>query len=96
VPHYVPGTPSPKATLALVTRVCDLLKVRVATTKLEVAAHEYEREVNRVVEADEDVARYVRRIERRADETLEQSGALPSGEALAAELERFLREQDGP
>ncbi|HLY81936.1 MAG TPA: PAC2 family protein [Acidimicrobiales bacterium] len=96
VPHYVPGTPSPKATLAIVNRVCDLLKIRVATAKLEVAARAYEREVNKVVEGDEDVARYVRQIERRTDEILGQPGALPSGDALAAELERFLREQDGP
>jgi hypothetical protein len=96
VPHYVPSTPSPKATLALVERVCTLLDTSVATSGLQLASTAYEREVSEVVAADDDIAGYVRQLEGRTpgEESLGGLGELPSGEALAAELERFLREQD--
>jgi proteasome assembly chaperone (PAC2) family protein len=96
VPHYVPSTPSPKATLALVERVCTLLDTRVGTSGLQLASTAYEREVSEVVAADEDIAGYVRQLEGRADDNDSLGGLtdLPSGEALAAELERYLREQD--
>jgi proteasome assembly chaperone (PAC2) family protein len=92
VPHYVGATPSPKAALALVRRACSLLGARVTTTELEIASSSYERQVTEVVESDEDIAAYVRQLEERAG-ALDEEGPLPSGEVLAAELERFLREQ---
>jgi proteasome assembly chaperone (PAC2) family protein len=97
VPHYVPSTPSPKATLALVERVCDVLKARVSTTTLELASTAYEREVSEIVSADEDIAGYVLQLEGRpeGDGGIGNLDDLPSGDAIAAELERFLREQDG-
>jgi predicted ATP-grasp superfamily ATP-dependent carboligase len=97
VPHYVAGTPSPKATLAIVERVAQLLSISLTTSELQQAAVEYERQVSEVVAADEDMVRYVRELERRTDEGEgeDQLPEIPSGEALAAELERFLREQDG-
>ena len=97
VPHYVPSTPSPKATLALVERVCELLDTHVGTSPLELASVEYEREVSEVVAADEDIARYVHQLEWQSggDEPT-GLGDLPSRDALAEELERFLREQGGP
>jgi proteasome assembly chaperone (PAC2) family protein len=96
VPHYIPGTPSPKATLAIVERVCDLLNTRVSTEDLERAVATYEGQVNEVVAADDEMAGYVRDLERRAEQADEASGLgeLPSGDALAAQLEQFLREQD--
>lgn len=92
VPHYVAGTPSPKATLALVTRAADLLGANVETTDLEIASAAYERQVTDVVEGDEDVADYVRRLEEAADSGEDDEAELPSGDALAAEVERFLRD----
>ncbi|MDQ3979598.1 MAG: PAC2 family protein [Actinomycetota bacterium] len=90
VPHYVAGTPSPKAALALVERAARLLEVRVVAADLAQLAVDYERQVTEVVEADEDVSAYVTRLEETNDaEGLE----LASGEELAAELQRFLREQ---
>jgi proteasome assembly chaperone (PAC2) family protein len=93
VPHYVAATPSPKATLALVERATSILAAPVVTTDLELKASDYERQVTEVVATDEDVAAYVRRLE----ETTDDDDAAPleaqSGDALAAELERFLREQ---
>ena len=96
VPHYVPSTPSPKATLALVERVCELLETRVGTSPLQLASAAYEREVSEVVAADDEIARYVQQLEWQADgDAATGLGDLPSREALAQELERFLREQGG-
>jgi len=94
----VAATPSPKATLALVERTTALLASPLTTTDLEIAAASYERQITEVVEADEDVRDYVQRLER--DDEVDgtdhgpiDEATLPSGEALAAELERYLREQ---
>jgi len=95
VPHYVAATPSPKAALALVQRTSSLLSSPVLTTDLELAAADYERQVTEVVESDDDVAGYVRQLEERVDELDEAEVNLPSGDALAAELEKFLREHGG-
>jgi len=96
VPHYVPSTPSPKATMALVERVCELLETRVGTSPLELASAAYEREVSEMVASDDDMAGYVRQLEDRTQvDDITSLADLPSGEALAAELERFLREQGG-
>src|SRR5688572_30483859 len=62
VPHYVAATPSPKASLALVERAVDLLSTTVDTEDLAIAAADYERQVNEVVAADDDVVAYVRRL----------------------------------
>ena len=99
VPHYIPGTPSPKATLAIVERVCDLLATHVSTEDLQRATAAYVTQVGEVVAADDEMAGYVSELERRADEAspsegLGTLGELPSGDALAAQLEQFLRDQD--
>ncbi|MDQ4134022.1 MAG: PAC2 family protein [Actinomycetota bacterium] len=93
VPHYVAATPSPKATLALVNRATSILASPIVTTDLELKASDYERQVTEVVASDEDVAAYVQRLEDTADHESAQPLEAQSGDALAAELERFLREQ---
>jgi len=96
VPHYVAATPSPKASLALVERAIDLLSTTVDIEDLVVAADDYERQVDEVVAADDDVVAYVRRLESSSDD---DDAAVDmetvSGDALVAELERYLREQRG-
>jgi proteasome assembly chaperone (PAC2) family protein len=92
VPHYVAATPSPKAALALVERASELLGSNVPTTALEIAAASYERQVSEVVESDDDVSEYVHRLEETSDDDGDDV-ELPTGDALAAEFERFLREQ---
>ena len=105
VPHYVSQVPSPKATLALVERAASLLEVPAEVTDLQIAAAAYERSVDERVEADPEAAAYVRQLEEAADyeenEDDEDTGAglieppeLPSRDALAAEVERFLRDQE--
>jgi len=95
VPHYVAATPSPKASLALVKRTARLLSTSVTTDDLESAADDYERQVSEVVAADDDVSAYVSRLEASVDEGDLADMEIPSGDALAAELERFLRDQRG-
>src|SRR5579885_2210367 len=93
VPHYVSLTPSPRAAKALVDRLADLLSADVDTRELEEAAESYAQQVSEAVAADEETSAYVQELERRVDELAEE-GELPSGDAIAAELTRFLREQD--
>lgn len=63
VPHYLPGTPSPKAALALVQRATEMMALTISTTSLEIGTAHYERSVDAVVEADEDMVGYVARLE---------------------------------
>ena len=111
MPHYVATAPNPKATHALLTRLGLLLNVGFELTELEIAAAEWERQVDEVVAADADASSYVERLEQRYDETAEAStdeiteaepdteedwldeDDLPSGESLAEDFERYLREQ---
>ena len=93
VPHYVSLTPSPRAAKALCDRLATLLDVPLDTTELEEASDAYMQQVSEAVAADEDTAAYVEELEGRVDEVVEES-ELPSGDALAAELTRFLRERE--
>jgi predicted ATP-grasp superfamily ATP-dependent carboligase len=93
VPHYVSLTPSPRGALALCERLGALIGVQVEADELEEAARTYEEQVSEAVASDEETAAYVDELERRADQ-LEEASDLPSGDALAAELTRFLRERE--
>jgi predicted ATP-grasp superfamily ATP-dependent carboligase len=93
VPHYVSLTPSPRAAVALCERLGGLIGVEIDVDELEEAAATYEEQVSEAVASDEETAAYVEELERRVD-SLEESTDLPSGDALAAELTRFLRERE--
>ncbi|HLY81368.1 MAG TPA: PAC2 family protein, partial [Acidimicrobiales bacterium] len=96
VPHYVHQVPSPKAALALVERSAALLGTRVDPVELRVAADTYEREVNARVADDEDAAAYVAQLEEASDRQQRDEATdatLPNADSLAAEVERFLRNQ---
>jgi predicted ATP-grasp superfamily ATP-dependent carboligase len=92
VPHYVSLTPSPRAALALCERLGSLLDAEIDVKELSDAAEGYVEQVSRAVATDADTQAYVDELESRADEIDESE--LPSGDALAAELTRFLRERD--
>jgi predicted ATP-grasp superfamily ATP-dependent carboligase len=94
VPHYVSLTPSPRAAAALCNRLGGLMEIEIDTTELDRAAETYEEQVSQAVASDEETAAYVEELERRAD-TIEEQAELPSGDALAAELTRYLREREG-
>jgi proteasome assembly chaperone (PAC2) family protein len=93
VPHYVSLAPSPRAALALCQRLAELLEAEIDTSELEEAAERYAEQVTEAVSADAETAAYVAELEQRSD-VLEQEVNLPSGDTLAAELTRFLRERE--
>jgi hypothetical protein len=88
VPHYVAQPPCPKATLALLGQLEDLLEASIPLGDLPEDARAWERGVDELAEEDEDVAEYVRSLEETRDTT-----ELPeaSGEAIAREFERYLK-----
>jgi predicted ATP-grasp superfamily ATP-dependent carboligase len=91
VPTYVHAAPSPKAALALVQRIADILDVSVTTTDLQIAAASYERQISDVVASDDDMREYLTRLE--AHHEAEAETDVPSSANLVEEVERFLREQ---
>ena len=99
VPHYVAVVPNPKGALALMRKLESVVGVTVDGSELETAAADYERQVSRAVELDPDVQAFVERLERNADAEDDASDAsdLPSGDVLAREFQRFLRQRgNGP
>jgi proteasome assembly chaperone (PAC2) family protein len=93
VPHYASLAPSPRAALALCQRLGGLIGTDVDTGELSEAVERYSEQVSAAVAADPDTAAYVEQLEERAD-TLTAEADLPSGESLAAELTRYLRERE--
>ncbi|HEV2061414.1 MAG TPA: PAC2 family protein [Solirubrobacteraceae bacterium] len=98
VPHYVAAAPNPKAALALVRHLEQLVGVSVDAGELEGAAADYERQVSLAVQSDPDVAAFVDRLERAMEEQESGEGPtnLPSGDVLAREFQRFLRQRGSP
>ncbi len=96
VPHYVSLAPSPRAAKALCVRLSDLIGVPIATEELDEAEEEYATQVSEAVASDPETQAYVEELEQRADslDSFADEGQLPSGEALADELTRFLRDRD--
>ena len=90
VPSYVPGATSPKATLALVERITEMLDLRVPIVDLEIASAAYERQVSQLVEEDDETSDYVEQLEVRFDA---ESELTPSFENFVADIEQFLRSQ---
>jgi predicted ATP-grasp superfamily ATP-dependent carboligase len=96
VPHYVAAAANPKAALALLRRVEVLIGVSVDVSELESAATDYERQVGLAVQSDPDIQAFVERLEQASDsEERSSPEELPSGDILAREFQRFLR-QRGP
>ena len=93
VPHYVSLAPSPRAALALCGRLAELLETTIDASELEQAAESYSEQVSEAVAADPDTQAYVEQLEQRSDE-LGTELDLPSGDSIAAELTRYLRERE--
>ncbi|WP_125098483.1 PAC2 family protein [Leucobacter chromiireducens] len=89
VPHYVHSTPSPKVTLALLDKLEELLDVVIPRGELLMLANDWEANINRIAAADEDMTRYIRGLEESRDEAL---AAETTGDAIAAEFEKFLED----
>ncbi|WP_323745690.1 PAC2 family protein [Arthrobacter gandavensis] len=88
VPHYVGQPPSPKAQLALLHRIEELLQVPVDTSVLTEEAEAWERGVDELATEDPEIAAYVRQLEE-AKDTAELPEA--TGESIAREFERYLK-----
>jgi predicted ATP-grasp superfamily ATP-dependent carboligase len=94
VPHYIAAAANPKAALALVRRVEGLIGVSVDVSELESAAADYERQVGLAVQSDPDIQAFVERLEQAAETDEEVSTEeVPSGDMLAREFQRFLRQR---
>jgi hypothetical protein len=91
VPHYVAQPPNPKATLALLNKVEDLLDVRVPLGELADDARAWQLGVDQLAAEDSEVAEYVQQLEE-AKDTAELPEA--SGEAIAREFERYLKRRN--
>ena len=90
VPAYVSNVPSPKAALALVERLCQVLEVDVPRTDLEIAAAAYVRQVTELVAEDDSTMEYIEQLEADFDEE-----TADDPDSLVAEVEDFLRNQPG-
>ncbi|MDG3011148.1 PAC2 family protein [Rhodococcus sp. D2-41] len=97
VPHYVSQPPNPKAMVALLERVEEVLDIEVPLGELPSQAEDWEEAVTEMTHGDEEIAEYVRTLEERGDAEIDMSEALSKidGDALAAEFERYLRRR-GP
>ncbi|MEB4616318.1 proteasome assembly chaperone family protein [Leucobacter sp. M11] len=89
VPHYVHSAPSPKATLALIDQLEELLDIVVPRGELVEQSNDWEHNINRIAEADEDMAQYIQRLEEARD-AVEAPEA--TGDAIAYEFQKFLQE----
>jgi hypothetical protein len=91
VPHYVSQPPCPKATLALLHRLEDVLDIPVPMGDLAETASVWEQTVDELAGQDAEMADYVRSLEERDGEPMTQA----SGEELALEFEKYLRRRGG-
>jgi proteasome assembly chaperone (PAC2) family protein len=90
VPHYVAEPPNPKGTLALLTRLEDVLNLPIDSGDLLQEAENWVEQVNELVADDPDISSYITALEERRDEATPP----PSGDTIAAEFERYLRRRD--
>lgn len=92
VPHYVHNAPSPKATLAIIDRLEEIIDLVVPRGDLVDESAAWESGINALAEDDDDMANYIEQLEQARD-TVDSPEA--SGEAIAEEFERYLRRRDG-
>lgn len=92
IPHYVSHPPCPKGTLALLSQLEEVLDLSLDLGELPELARAWERGVDELAAEDTEVAEYVTALEQQQDAT-----ELPeaSGDAIAAEFERYLRRRQG-
>ncbi|GAA1393249.1 PAC2 family protein [Luteococcus peritonei] len=91
VPHYVSDPPNPKATLALLVRIEDLLDTPLDLGDLPEEALAWERGVDELASEDPDVAEYIARLEAAQDE---EDLPAATGDSIAAEFQRYLRRRN--
>jgi proteasome assembly chaperone (PAC2) family protein len=93
VPHYVAAVPNPKAALALLRRLEGFTGLEVDASGLEEAVERYERQVDRAVSANPEIEQLVQRLEEEQDTSPEFTEDVPSGDVIARDFQRFLRQR---
>lgn len=94
VPHYVSQPPNPKATLALLHGVEEVLDVPIPLGELPPQSDEWQKLVDEMAAEDEEVTDYIRNLEERDDEIDRTEMHEASGDVIAREFERYLRRRD--
>jgi proteasome assembly chaperone (PAC2) family protein len=94
VPHYIAAMPNPKSALALVRRLESLTGVIIDARELEGDALAHEQQVEQAVASDSDLRGFVEQLEEAADEPDAEQGEIPSGDSLARDMQRFLRQRE--
>jgi len=90
LPHYASGSPSPKATLALIEELSDFFEISLPVGDLPEAAKAWEIAVTQLADEDAEISDYVKQLEADKDESEMEEA---TGEDIAKEFERFLRRQ---
>lgn len=93
VPHYVHNSPSPKATLALLVELENMLGVSFGHGDLADQAFAWERGIDEIAENEDEMAGYIEQLEKNRDEVDSEAA---SGEAIARELEKYLQSEEKP
>ncbi len=94
VPHYVAAVPNPKAALALLRRLEGFTGIAIEASELEEAMGRFETQVDRAVASNPEIEDLVRRLEsEQSDEPDLDEGQVPSGDAIARDFQRFLRQR---
>jgi predicted ATP-grasp superfamily ATP-dependent carboligase len=93
VPHYVAAVPNPKAALALLRRLEGLTGVAIEASELEEAAERFDSQIDRAVAANPEIEELVQRLEQEQAEAVELGDEGASGEAIASDFQRFLRQR---
>jgi predicted ATP-grasp superfamily ATP-dependent carboligase len=94
VPHYVSQPPNPKATIALLHSVEEVLDMPVPLSELPQQATEWQKLVDEMAAEDEEVTEYIRNLEERDDEADLGEMREASGDTIAREFERYLRRRE--
>lgn len=100
VPHYVAAMPFAPAALALVEGLCEVGGIVIGTDALHESADDARRQVDELIAQSEEHTTMVRELEEQFDAGAEpvpgfEGEALPTGDEIAAELERYLRGETG-
>lgn len=93
VPHYANNPPCPKATLALLHRIEEVLDLPVPVADLAEESAAWEERVKTAASQDAELAEYLRELEERAGDAGTQP---PTGDEIASAFEKYLRRRGGP
>ncbi len=92
VPHYVHNSPSPKATLAMIEKLEEIIDIEIPRGDLVEESAAWETGIDALARDDEEMAAYIEQLEQARD-TVDSPEA--SGDAIAEEFERYLQRRDG-